>query len=224
MKKNSNKNNLLILSLIVFFSFSLSILIFSPVSFVNIAKALNPSDYNKSSGQTLGVIDWNRLDSDFFAKSGDTMTGPINMANNQITNIPDVPVSPTDAVNKNFVLSQLAAANSISDTSGNDLKVLCGRTVKGATSWVPFLGGAYVDIDISMAGFTSGSKPYIFTSLGGIGYHWLTRGVSSIYSQVSATDDIDSDFRIYVMNDTSMTFSNSYINYQWYVNWCAFGY
>ena len=54
--------------------------IFGP-NLTNIAKALT-GNYSKATGQQLATTDWNNLDDDFVAKSGDTMTGPLNLPGN----------------------------------------------------------------------------------------------------------------------------------------------
>ncbi|MDA3840729.1 MAG: hypothetical protein PF572_06630 [Patescibacteria group bacterium] len=222
MIKNSNKNHFLVFSLIIFFSFSVSILIFSPISFINIAKALNPSDYNKLTGDSLGVVDWNRLDADFVAKSGDTMGGNIDMGNNRITNLNN-PAVDSDAVSRGSMNTSIATAISaipsptLVDTSGNPLKVVCGGTVPGLTNWqVHTIDAVYVDVDTSLAGFTT--TPNYFVSLNGSGYHHRTTGSNSIFNPGSST------FRLYVMYTDGAWSPTDANTWQWNIRWCGVGY
>ena len=192
MIKNSNKNHFLVLSLIIFFSFSVSILIFSPVSFVNIAKALNPSDYNKLTGASLGVADWNRLDADFVIKSGDTMQGAIDMANNQITNIP-APTTNDQAVNKGYVDAEIVnqVSSVVTNTAGASIKMICGRT--SPADWATH-DNLMTDVTVPIL-FPAGSfstVPEVMSSIYGDQQHWKTYGANSIYD-LTATG-----FRIYI--------------------------
>jgi hypothetical protein len=57
--------------------------LFANMNFTMIVKALSPN-YGKTSGQTLTANEWNTLEDDFVAKSGDTMTGNLTV-NGQIT-------------------------------------------------------------------------------------------------------------------------------------------
>ncbi len=183
-------------------------------------------NYTKSSGQQLTTIDWNKLPDDFVAKSGDTMSGNLNMGTYGITNLRN-PSLDSDAVNRgsmnSAISTALSAGGQIKDVSGSSLKMVCGATVPGATAWQNYPGGAIVYIDISAAGFTAGSIPYIFTSLGGLGYQGYTRGATSIYTQdfSSPLTTLSSGFRVFVFNDSGQF--EPWIDYQWYINWCALG-
>lgn len=46
---------------------------------------------------------------EFVRKAGDTMTGDLNINNNRVTNVPDTPTAPTDAINANYVQNQIKA-------------------------------------------------------------------------------------------------------------------
>ncbi len=73
----------------------------------NFAKALT-GDYSKTLPASLTLTDWNNLDDDFVAKSGDSMTGTLDMGGNRITNLND-PVNDSDAANKAYVDAQMAS-------------------------------------------------------------------------------------------------------------------
>lgn len=75
--------------------------------FSNFAQALSPN-YSKTLPATLDLSEWNNLDDDFVAKSGDTMTGILDMGGNRITNLSN-PTLDTDAANKAYVDSQIIA-------------------------------------------------------------------------------------------------------------------
>ncbi|HSC88529.1 MAG TPA: hypothetical protein VLC09_14705 [Polyangiaceae bacterium] len=93
-----------------------------------------------------------------------------------------------------------------------------GRTKAGSTNWVQYASdGLYVDIDTRYCGLGKGrdgdttGAPIYFASLGGNASHWLTRGVSSIYSPTA------SGFRIYVKRSgITPDWAN---DNGWHVNW-----
>lgn len=220
VKRKELKLFLLFFALILFFS---SFFVFFPISWQSIANALS-GNYSKNIGDSLGVSDWNNLDNDFVVKSGDTMQGPLDMGNRQITNLA-TPVNSGDAVNKSTLDTAIDGVVSgsigIKDASG-DLKVFCGRTPPGATNWIQDATW-YVDVDISAANFTEGTHPYIFTSLGGYNRQWQSRGGSSIFAQNPVTiDNLDDAFRIYITDDSGANFA-TFLLKGWFINWCAFG-
>jgi hypothetical protein len=67
--------------------------IFGP-ELTEFARALSPN-YSKVVGDNLDVGDWNNLPSDFVAKSGDTMSGPLTLSAD--------PVLPMQAATKQYV-------------------------------------------------------------------------------------------------------------------------
>ncbi len=75
------------------------------------------------------------------------------------------------------------------------MKIATGSTPAGDTDWIQYPPhGIYVDIDTSAAGFTR--TPVYITSIDGEGFHWTTKGASSIYKASST------GFRIYIWKDT----------------------
>ena len=89
-----------------------------------------------------------------------------------------------------------------------------GSTTPGSTNWQPYPGntGVYLDVDTSAGKFTT--TPKYFTSLGGISHHWVTTGVTSIYTP-SPTG-----FRVYVRwSDGSALTPAEANSFQWHVNW-----
>ncbi|MCK5319880.1 hypothetical protein KAJ61_00640 [Candidatus Parcubacteria bacterium] len=215
------KLSLLLIS--VFVLFISSIFIFFPFSWQQIALALT-GNYNKNLGDSLDATDWNNLDDDFVAKSGDTMQGILNMGGKNITNLAD-PVNNGDAVNKDTLDSAITSiildSADIKDLNGS-LKVFCGRTAPGATNWINNVSW-YVDIDISAANFTEGSMPYIFTSLGGLDKHWFSGGVGNISSVNTGTlNNLDDVFRVHVFDFNGISFATM-LTLNWYINWCALG-
>jgi len=75
--------------------------------FKNFAYALS-SNYSKIPPGTLNLSEWNNLPADFVAKTGDTMTGILDMGTRQINHLAD-PSLPTDAANKQYVDAKIAA-------------------------------------------------------------------------------------------------------------------
>lgn len=213
MIKNSNKNHYLALSLMVLFSFSVTILIFSPVSFVNIARALNPTDYNKSTGDSLGVVDWNRLDSDFVAKSGDTMAGSLTL--------PSDPASNMQAATKQYVDNSVSVESVITDSSANTLNMYCGKMPISLTNTTnPFNYTLRITVDTSSAGYGVGTLPVYISSLEGLGNHYRVTGVNTIYAPNNHSYVIYLEF--YNNQDPSFLISVAdAINWGWTVNWCA---
>ncbi|MGQ9863017.1 MAG: hypothetical protein ACUVRD_00825 [Bacteroidia bacterium] len=109
-------------------------------------------------------------------------------------------------------------------------KIGVGRTQPGV-GWQQYTPGfpqnaLYIDVDISACGFTQ--SPYIFTSLGGTSYHWITTGATSIY------DVTPTSFRIYLNGYKYATSGNAMhvnplrtmdaANYRYPINWIAIGY
>lgn len=215
-KERHNKTNIKLTALFVLLSGLLIVnfFVFSGWSIKRVALALT-GNYGKASGQQLTVADWNNLDDDFVAKSGDTMSGVLNMGNQRITGLAN-PTAGTDAVNRSAmdaaISSAIAAAAPIRDIGGANLRMVCGRTTPGL-NWISYPGGAYVDVNMAAAAFTA--SPYVLTSLGGNGFHAYTRSMTSIYN-LSNTG-----FRIYVMDDSGMP--SPFTTYLWYINWCAIG-
>jgi len=221
-----SKIKLAVILVLLFIILLSSIFIFSGLSPQQVVLAIT-GNYSKTSGQQLTTTDWNNLPNDFVAKSGDTMSGNLNMGAHGITNLAN-PITDTDAVNRGSMNSAISAAQStagaqIKDLNGSNLKMVCGSTIPGATAWQNYMAGVYVDIDLSAAGFTPGSVPYIFTSIGGTGNQAYTRGATSIYTQGTAPfTSLSSGFRVYVFNDSGLF--EPWSTYQWYINWCALGY
>lgn len=100
-----------------------------------IAQALTGT-YNKITGDQLTIADWNNLDNDFVAKSGDTMGGDLNMGGHTVTNLPN-PVNNTDATSKNYVDS------AIDSSGGGDTFVNWGRGDCPTGSDIIYTGFSY---------------------------------------------------------------------------------
>ena len=223
MKKQIQNKSFFSLSLVfllLVFSF-----VFLPFSWRQMANAL--TNYSKSSGDSLDATDWNNLDNDFLATDGsNTMNSGANIVlsgGGNIKGLPDVPANNNDAASKAYVDSIVGGSANITNTSGENLKMVCGRTDPGATNWIEGSPSWYVDVDISGANFTEGSMPYIFTSLGGYGNEWISRGATSISATNPSTlDNLDDMFRIYIIVDDGSDFSTFKAN-GWYINWCAIG-
>jgi len=94
-----------------------------------------------------------------------------------------------------------------------------GTTPVGNTAWQQYSDGEsiFVDVDTSSGGFTS--TPIYITSLGGIGYHWVTTGATSIYAPTPT------GFRVYVRfarADWSGALTPAFANEnKWHINWIA---
>ena len=98
------------------------------------AFALQGSYNRLPSDDTLTVQDWNYLDDDFLLKSGDTMSGNLNMGSNYITNL-GMQATPgnNDAVTVQYVTNAISAAGS---ASGGDIYVVWGSTNCGTNNSV----------------------------------------------------------------------------------------
>lgn len=222
-RQPTDKQKIKIGALIFFLIFlvAANLLIYGGWSVKKIALAIS-GNYSKSSGQQLTTADWNNLDDDFVAKSGDTMSGALNMGSQRITGLAN-PAAGTDAVNQSTMNAAIGAAivgaSPIKDyASSANLRMFCGRTTPA--DWIPMAGGyARVDIDFSGANFAS-SNPFVFTSIGGNGLHYLTRGASSIYPHYGGLS-ADRGFSVYVYNDSGQPYP--YNSFGWHINWCALG-
>lgn len=209
---------------VILFVISIGLFVFSPSSFLNIARALS-GDYTKTDGAganpSLTHTDWNNLPNEFLDKSGDTMSGDLNMSNNAITNLAN-PVSDDQAVSRgamNTAIASFVAAAPIPtlvDTSGAALKVVCGRSTPA--DWVTYgttNETVYVDVDMSAAAFAT--NPNIVTSIYGVQQHWKTYGATSIY------DLTPTSFRVYVFSLGLPVNAATAQSWGWGINWCGYG-
>ena len=214
------KQSLLLVSLLILFLSSF--FVFFPFSWQQIAMALT-GNYNKNLGDSLDATDWNNLDNDFVAKSGDTMQGNLNMGGGSITGLAD-PINDNDAARKIYVDEQVSSGSAnISNISGENLKMVCGTTLYGATDWVAAGADTIgVNIDTTVAGFANNEVIY-FVSLNGDDGMYKAIGINNIYSS-SATG-----FWIYLSNKDIITdggpFSPATTRniWNWHVKWCGIG-
>lgn len=109
MKLIKNNRKFIIISLSVCLVLGISI----SLGFDKFAWALSPNYSKTLPGATLSVTEWNNLALDFVAKSGDSMTGILNMNGSRITGLAD-PAATSDAANKAYVDAQFAAMAGIS--------------------------------------------------------------------------------------------------------------
>lgn len=181
----------------------------------NVAKALSPN-YSKNIGDSLSNTDWNNLPNDFVAKTGDTMTGALNL--------PGDPVQPMQAATMQYVDN---TAGSLSmDMSGKPLKMICGSS----NAWVDapvnisYTNTIYVDISYPVGTFSS--DPRIFIELGGNSQHFWT--LKSVYRKPGAVN-YSAGFRAYVWNGNYFnelgitTDASDAFTWGWVLNWCAIG-
>jgi len=92
----------------------------------------------------------------------------------------------------------------------NNSEACVGRTSPTDTPWIAMDGGGglYVDVSTSACGETR--TPTYLTSLGGNSRHWVTTGVTSIYSPTAT------GFRVHLK--TTETVASAKAN-GWHVNW-----
>jgi hypothetical protein len=96
--------------------------------------------------------------------------------------------------------------------SNSGATVCKGQTPQGATSWQQYdANGIYLDVNTAGCGLAS--TPLYFTSLGGWGSHWVSRGATAIYGPTAT------GFRVYV-NFPGITpaLANEW---GWHLNWQA---
>lgn len=225
MRKNIFKKEK-VYSLLMLLGFIFFLL--SGVSIKNTVLALT-GDYNRvvSGDNQIDTADWDNLDNDFVAKSGDVMQGDLSMGGKKITNLID-PVNGGDAVNKNSLdnaISAIATAGSanIKNISGENLKMVCGTTPIGSTVWLN--GGANTittTVDTSSAGFTDNNVIY-FASLAGDMGMFSAVGQNAIYKPISG--NYREGFRIYLINnDLSLYNAASATSpWNWHIRWCGIG-
>ena len=120
-----------------------------------------------------------------------------------------------------YVLGKLLGA--AQDTSGNALRICCGKTPEGSTNWQPHdpnLQSIYVDVDTSACSFQS--TPIYLVNLHGNGDNWETTGGSTAYERTNHS------FRIYVRflsdRDGRPNLTPDYANSKrWHIQWLAIG-
>lgn len=105
-------------------------------------------------------------------------------------------------------------------------KIAHGRTTPGSTDWQTYPAGSpqsaslVVDVDSSDAGFES--EPLYFTSIGGLGNHWVLTGTSAIYPLMDADDNplpLRSGFRMYIMHPGESLTPDFANKREWHINW-----
>ena len=106
------------------------------------------------------------------------------------------------------------------NTSGQSLRICCGKTPEGTTNWQPYSGGTrgiYVDVDTSACGFRS--TPFYLVNMHGNSYNWETTGGSSAYQRTAT------GFRIYVrFSDGREGLTPAFANQKkWHIQWLALG-
>ena len=189
-----------------------------------IAKALDPNNYDKVVGESLTMDNWNNLDNDFIAKSGDTMSGVLNMGSQRITNL-GASGGSLDAVNKGEMDTAISAAmggaivSDIKDMTGGDLKMICGQT--DIFDWdyrFANMDIASVDVDFNSVGFTG--TPFVMTSLVGTTQHFDSRGVTSLYGLSSTGLTVHVR---YIGSELNFYNNQRAVDWGWYVQWCAIG-
>ncbi|NEO47469.1 MAG: hypothetical protein F6K55_26450 [Moorea sp. SIO4A3] len=119
------------------------------------------------------------------------------------------------------VLGKLLGA--AQDISGTALRICCGKTPEGSTSWQPYVGGIegiYVDVDTSACGFQS--TPIYLVNMHGNSFNWEATGGSSPY------DSTNQGFRIYVRfpsdRDGRPNLTPDFANSKgWHIQWLAIG-
>jgi hypothetical protein len=226
MKKNNDVKNKIISNFLVLLVVTL--LLFSGVNIKNTVLALN-GDYDRagSGDNQIETDDWDFLDEDFLARDGSNeMDNDANIILNggNIKGLPDIPEGSNDATSKLYVDTEIAGvvgggSANIINTSGENLKMVCGETSFGSTEWAQvFSNTITLLVDTSSASFASDDVAYS-VSLYGDGSMYEAVGYNGIY-QSSATS-----FRIYVTNNLLNTLSAVSVrdNYKWYIRWCGVG-
>ena len=157
-------------SLILFFVISIGFFVFSPVSFKNVAMALQ-GDYGKPLiGGSLIVSDWNLLDDDFLDKEdplGDTMAGPLTLPATP-------PVNTNHATTKNYVDTEIAASSAgvvsdITNTSGTELKMVCDEIIIDTfnTTQLGAVSNSNILVNIDVSSASLGANPNFVITLDG---------------------------------------------------------
>lgn len=120
--KKKDKQLLFIALVILLFC---GLLVFTPLSFENIAKAVTLGNYNRGVGdEIINLDDWNNLDNDFLlTDGGNSMQGDLDMGGNRITNV-STTADPNDAANIGYVVDAIATAGT---SGGGDVFVNWGR-------------------------------------------------------------------------------------------------
>jgi hypothetical protein len=202
--------------------------IFGP-DLVKTAKALSA---NYGSLTQLNLAQWQNLPNDFLARTGgatSAMQGDLDMGTtHKIINLA-APTIDTDAVTRGAmntaITSAVAAAGSIKDSLGNNMKMVCGETTAGATNWTQY---DPVTVSVIINTNTGLSSPIYFTNLSGTSDHYRSVGTQSVYNPTS------NNFTVYVsslnQNSTdgspalyhSISVATANAN-QWHIHWCAVG-
>ncbi|HLL03629.1 MAG TPA: S8 family peptidase [Myxococcaceae bacterium] len=89
---------------------------------------------------------------------------------------------------------------------------VCKGSTPAGVGWQQYSDeGIYLDVDTASCGFSS--TPLYFTSLGGVTWHWMAKGATSIYSETP------SGFRVYIYYPgMTPTLANQL---GWHLNWQA---
>ena len=99
-------------------------------------------------------------------------------------------------------------------TSRTSDKQCLGRTVAGSTNWKAYSGGNGVYVDVDTSKCDKSAPPVYFTSIGGSGGHWTTKGATSLY-QIGPDK-----FRVY-LHKSGITPSDANSR-KYHINWGAY--
>lgn len=205
--------------------------IFGP-ELTQVAKAVI-GDYDRvTSGDTqIDTADWDQLDEDFLDKessSGDTMAGPLTVPE---INVTDINISGACTGN----CSGVPVVSDIQDVSGNELKMVCGRSYLQAgvhpagNCWVynpsDPASEHFLQVRIDTSGASFSSAPIYTASLGGP-FNYSVFGLNDInpYSNYFSVrlfyNGKARDGQLPIGGYISDVQAESW---GWYIDWCGVG-
>ncbi|MCK5058543.1 MAG: hypothetical protein KAT34_17945 [Candidatus Aminicenantes bacterium] len=147
--------------------------------------------------------------------SADVKEKLVTNGNNHTHSAADVGALPITggAVNGDVhVLGTLLGA--VKDDSGNQLKIVCGKTPEGNTNWIQCDDPAGLYVDVSVSGFKS--IPYYFVDVFSASDHILAASASYTFSKTHG------GLRIYIKYPFPVTPDNAN-KHKWHVEWLAIG-
>lgn len=130
-------------------------------------------------------------------------------------------VNRQDEFGNNPSLDLPSLTNTLGTLLSDNQRIVVGATEKGNTNWQQHGDDPYSIVTcVDLSNYNFESTPYILTSLGGHGRHWVTKGTSSVYPMYK--DGKFTEFCMY-LNYIGNVEPDTANEWGWYINYIIIG-